>query len=228
MCINTEWGGFGDRSDPGVPGVLDDILTDFDREVDKTSINCGVHIFEKMISGMYLGEIVRLVLVELTNKNLLFEGKLPTDLGTKDKFETKHMSFIEGARSAQEVIGTIQDLLQVECSEADARVVRLVCDTISTRSANLCGAALAAIADRIRSDKDNLKTAVGVDGTVYKKHPNFRHKLEDAVTFLAPKCDLKFYISEDGSGKGAAMVTAVAQRQPPSRLSDSNGEDEDR
>uniref|UniRef100_A0A8C6LFS7 Phosphotransferase n=1 Tax=Nothobranchius furzeri TaxID=105023 RepID=A0A8C6LFS7_NOTFU len=205
MCINTEWGGFGDKSPLSDPGALDDILTDFDKEVDETSINPGVHIFEKMISGMYLGEIVRLVLVELTNNNLLFEGKVTVRLDTKHTFETKHMSFIEGARVDQEVIDTIQDLLKVRCSEDDARVVSLVCDTISSRSAHLCAAALAAIANRIRLNKakDNLKTAVGVDGTVYKKHPNFRHKLEDAVAFLAPECDLKFYISEDGSGKGA-------------------------
>jgi len=37
MCINTEWGGFGDD------GSLKDILTEFDEVVDKTSINPGVH-----------------------------------------------------------------------------------------------------------------------------------------------------------------------------------------
>lgn len=39
MCINTEWGGFGDD------GCLKDVLTEFDEEVDKTSINPGVHTY---------------------------------------------------------------------------------------------------------------------------------------------------------------------------------------
>ena len=39
MCINTEWGGFGDD------GALSDILTEFDVVVDKTSINPGVHTY---------------------------------------------------------------------------------------------------------------------------------------------------------------------------------------
>lgn len=39
MCINTEWGGFGDD------GSLNDIVTEFDIEVDKTSINPGVHTY---------------------------------------------------------------------------------------------------------------------------------------------------------------------------------------
>lgn len=38
MCINTEWGGFGDD------GSLKDILTEYDEIVDKTSINPGVHM----------------------------------------------------------------------------------------------------------------------------------------------------------------------------------------
>lgn len=39
MCINTEWGGFGDD------GSLGDILTEFDIVVDKTSVNPGIHTY---------------------------------------------------------------------------------------------------------------------------------------------------------------------------------------
>ena len=35
MCINTEWGAFGDD------GSLEDIRTEFDREIDRGSINPG-------------------------------------------------------------------------------------------------------------------------------------------------------------------------------------------
>ena len=35
MCINTEWGGFGDD------GALNDYITEFDREVDAASNNPG-------------------------------------------------------------------------------------------------------------------------------------------------------------------------------------------
>lgn len=63
--------------------------------------------------------------------------------------------------------------LGLKWDEVDARVVRVCCDTISSRSARLCAAALATIANRIRTNRrmDHLKTTVGVDGTVYKKHP---------------------------------------------------------
>lgn len=39
MCINTEWGGFGDD------GSLKDIQTAFDVMVDKGSVNPGVHMY---------------------------------------------------------------------------------------------------------------------------------------------------------------------------------------
>ena len=63
MLINTEWGAFGNG------GALDFILTDFDRDVDRNSVNPSRQIFEKLISGMYMGEIARLVLCRLDPLN---------------------------------------------------------------------------------------------------------------------------------------------------------------
>ncbi|CAL8401064.1 unnamed protein product [Boreogadus saida] len=223
MCINTEWGGFGDD------GSLQSVLTEFDLVVDRESLNPGVHTFEKMISGMYLGEVVRLVLVRLTQEGLLFGGETSPDLLTQGHFETRYMSDIE-----QEDVGLAQAQviltgLGLKAGPVDCRVVRLVCDAISTRSAQLCAAALATLAKRIRTNRglQRLETTVGVDGTVYKKHPNFSQKLQAAVRVLAPKCHIKFLVSEDGSGKGAAMVTAVAQRlaRQSRLLEESDGEE---
>lgn len=68
---------------------------------------------------------------------------------------------------------TILTSLGLNWDEVDARIVRVCCDTVSSRSARLCAAALATIAKRMRTNRgvDHLTTTVGVDGTVYKKHP---------------------------------------------------------
>ena len=66
MVINTEWGAFGDN------GELDFVRTKWDRNVDENSVNPGKQIFEKMISGMYMGELVRQVLVDLMKDDLIF------------------------------------------------------------------------------------------------------------------------------------------------------------
>lgn len=51
--------------------------------------------FEKMISGMYMGEIVRQVLCELTAQRLLFRGEGSEELFTHKRFLTKYISEIE-------------------------------------------------------------------------------------------------------------------------------------
>lgn len=51
--------------------------------------------FEKMVSGLYMGELVRLILVKMAKEGLLFEGRITPELLTKGKFETKHVSAIE-------------------------------------------------------------------------------------------------------------------------------------
>lgn len=51
--------------------------------------------FEKMISGMYLGEIVRRILLHLTGLGVLFRGHMTQSLQTRDIFKTKFLSEIE-------------------------------------------------------------------------------------------------------------------------------------
>ena len=48
------------------------MVTKWDRAVDEMSVNPGKQIFEKMISGMYMGELIRQVLVDLMKDDLIF------------------------------------------------------------------------------------------------------------------------------------------------------------
>ena len=48
-----------------------------------------------MTSGMYLGEIVRQILIDLTKQGLLFRGQISERLRTRGIFETKFLSQIE-------------------------------------------------------------------------------------------------------------------------------------
>lgn len=44
---------------------------------------------------------------------------------------------------------------------------------VARRAAQLCGAGMAAVVDKIRENRglDFLKVTIGVDGTLYKLHP---------------------------------------------------------
>ncbi|MGH0178993.1 UNVERIFIED_CONTAM: hypothetical protein FKN15_000381, partial [Acipenser sinensis] len=150
MCVNMEWGAFGDD------GALDDIRTEFDREIDMGSLNPGKQL-EK-----------------------------------------------EGLSKAEEILSR----LGLEASEEDCVATQRICQIVSERAANLCAATLAAVLRRIKENKgaERLRSTVGVDGSVYKKHPQFSRQLQKMVRRLAPGCGVRFLRSEDGSGKGAAMT----------------------
>uniref|UniRef100_A0AAZ3NNN5 Hexokinase-2 n=1 Tax=Oncorhynchus tshawytscha TaxID=74940 RepID=A0AAZ3NNN5_ONCTS len=209
MCVNMEWGAFGDH------GELDDFSTEFDRAVDDCANNPGKQRYEKMISGMYLGEIVRNILLEFTAKGLLFRGKLSERLKTRGIFETKFLSQIESDRLALRQVRSILQHLGLTSSTCDDSIlVKEVCSVVARRAAQLCGAGLAAVVDKIRQNRNlsELKITVGVDGTLYKLHPHFSSIMHETVRDLAPQCEVTFLQSEDGSGKGAALITAVACR----------------
>lgn len=89
VIINTEWGNFGKN------GCLDFILTEYDKEIDEKSLNPGEQVFEKMISGMYMGELARLVISRLVRQGILFRGQASEVLFKKGSFYTKYISEIE-------------------------------------------------------------------------------------------------------------------------------------
>lgn len=54
-----------------------------------------IHRFEKMISSLYLGELVRIILLKMAKAGLLFGGKVSSALLTKGKIETRHVAAME-------------------------------------------------------------------------------------------------------------------------------------
>ncbi len=55
----------------------------------------------------------------------------------------------------------------------DSVLVKEVCSVVARRAAQLCGAGLAAVVDKIRQNRNlnQISITVGVDGTLYKTHP---------------------------------------------------------
>ncbi|XP_059471218.1 hexokinase type 2 isoform X2 [Neocloeon triangulifer] len=206
VIINTEWGAFGDN------GVLENIFTEYDRTIDKESINPGKQLFEKMISGMYMGELVRLVLVKLTQEGLLFGGKCSDVLLEKGSFYTKYVSEIESDKQGEyhSCTQVLEELgLAGVASDTDLANVRIVCELVSRRAAHLTSAGVACLLDRM-GEKD---VTVAVDGSVYRFHPHFHHLMMDKIAELIdPSIKFDLMLSEDGSGRGAALVAAVACR----------------
>ncbi|VDM08344.1 unnamed protein product [Wuchereria bancrofti] len=208
MIINTEWGAFGDD------GALEFVRTCFDREVDEKTINPGKQLFEKMISGMYMGEIVRVILARLARQNLLFNGDYEA-ISKPHSFPTKYVSEVEKEiledeeRNFAKTMQILEEIGTEQVSVADCINVAYVCSLVSTRAAYLCAAGIATLLNRMQKPY----VTVGVDGSVYRFHPTFPHLLDEKIKQLVDK-NLKYQLmlSEDGSGRGAALVAAVATR----------------
>uniref|UniRef100_T1JUB3 Phosphotransferase n=1 Tax=Tetranychus urticae TaxID=32264 RepID=T1JUB3_TETUR len=201
VAINTEWGAFGDN------GALNNIRTKWDLQVDENSLNPGMQLFEKLISGMYLGEIARLILLHLHSKDLLCPGvPVPNRLAVKGGFSAKHLSRI-ASRKEDSIYKVFTKMETADFDSVDVDIVKHVCDLVAERASRLVAAGLALVLKRLGREK----TIIGYDGSVMRFHPFFRKRVEQKIKDL---CNHKFdlMLSEDGSGRGAALVAAIACR----------------
>lgn len=209
MIVNTEWGALGEN------GSIDFIRSRYDEEIDKTSINVGKQIFEKMVSGMYLGEIVRLMILDLIDCELIFREEMQKDsyrhaLFTKGSFYTKYLSEIESDSNARfsKTKRILKELAGIEnpCTQ-DCAVVKYICNSVTKRAAQLIAAGLAVILKRM----DKSEVTIAVDGSLFRFHPRLKIILEGTLRKLVePTTKFQLILSTDGSGRGAAVVAAVA------------------
>ncbi|KAG9317153.1 hexokinase [Chiua virens] len=160
MIVNTEWGGF-DNTRSALP------TTPFDNKLDRESINPRFQAFEKFISGMYLGEVTRNVILSLVDacpKPLLFGGRSTLSLNKQWGVDTAVLSEVEEAwqgigryasdtnTSDEERLTRVRDVIvqhlgfdASEVSLADADVIRQICGLVVTRAARLSACAVAAV-----------------------------------------------------------------------------------
>jgi hexokinase len=205
VIIDLESGAFGDN------GVLDFVKTEFDTQVDNNSLLVGSFTFEKYIAGKYLGELVRVIIVRLHQEKLLFTGELPPALLTKNTFTTRFVSFIEedSINNKTENTKAILEEMEVDFDLEDVALVKHVCFLATNRAAKLVSVCLAHLLERM--DRDNLVT-IAVDGSLFQFHPRLRSLMETYIHEYAPKRKFALMMAEDGSGKGAVMVTAIASK----------------
>ncbi|XP_077544068.1 hexokinase A isoform X1 [Haemaphysalis longicornis] len=211
VIINTEWGAFGDH------GSLEFVRTRYDKEIDMASLNPGKQLFEKMISGMYMGELVRRVVLHMIQEGLMFNAeKISEKMKTPYLFKTKYISQIESdPRGVYDEAQNVLLKMDMVGTDEDCECLKLICARVSSRAAHLVSAAVATILNKMKRPH----TTVGVDGSVYRFHPRFHALMEAKIAELAnPQYKFDLMLSEDGSGRGAALVAAVATRQVKEKM----------
>lgn len=216
MLINIEWGNFNKLK-----------TTVYDRLLDKNSENKGSQILEKMVSGMYLPEITRLIMLELGYSAFT----------AKTGFRTEHMLIIENDNTRK--LSTVQGLLR-QLGEGsgcfptshpeeprhrfvrrgdegslsglnDRRLLKRICSLVSCRSAFIVSAGIASVLTKIDPGLSRRHT-VAVDGSVYEKYTGFSEKIKRGlkIIFGSAAKKIRLSLTKDGSGIGAAIAAALA------------------
>lgn len=215
MAINCEWGAF-DNEHKVLPRTPYDII------IDKDSPRPGQQAFEKMIAGLYLGELFRLVLVDLhDNKEVhIFEGQNIDKLRKAYTLDSSFLSMVEEDpfENLSETGDLFQNKLGITATHSELELIRRLAELIGTRAARLSSCGVAAIATK----KGYETCHVGADGSVFNKYPHFKQRGAQALREIldwAPKKNSKeedpieILAAEDGSGVGAALIAALTLKR---------------
>ncbi|CAN1180237.1 HXK1 [Linum perenne] len=208
LVINMEWGNFQSSHLP---------LTEYDKALDIESLNPGDQIFEKVISGMYLGEILRRVLLKMAEEAALFGNIVPQKLRTPFVLRTPVMSAMHHDTSSDLTVveSKLREVFQISSTSLQTRQVIIeLCNIITTRGARLSAAGILGILKKVgRVDRveDSKKSVIALDGALFEHYTKFRECLKSTLEELLGEQvskNVSVERSNDGSGIGAALLAA--------------------
>ncbi|XLR22716.1 hypothetical protein HN51_068963 [Arachis hypogaea] len=217
MVVNMEWGNFWSSHLP---------RTSYDIDLDAESPNPNDQGFEKMISGMYLGDIVRRVILRMSMESDMFELISPK-LKIPFILRTPLMAAMheDNSPDLREVARILKEVFEIPEVPMKARkIVVKVCDVVTRRAARLAAAGIVGILKKIgrdgsggitggrgRSNTKMRRTVVAIEGGLYSSYSLFSEYLHEALNEILGEEIAKHVIikvTEDGSGIGTALLAA--------------------
>lgn len=211
VAINCEYGAF-DNEHVVLPRSKYDII------IDRESPRPGQQAFEKMTAGLYLGEILRLALLDLVDNQpgLIFKGQNTDKLRQPYLLDSSFPAAIEEDpyENLQETSDLMESKLGIKPTPVELEMIRRLAELIGTRAARLSCCGVAAICK-----KKNIESChVGADGSVFTKYPHFQARGAQALREIldwAPSEKDKVVImaAEDGSGVGAALIASLTLKR---------------
>ncbi|KAK7018504.1 phosphotransferase [Favolaschia claudopus] len=214
MAINCEWGAFDSFEHEHLPRTKYDVI------VDESSNKPGEQAFEKLISGRYLGEILRLVICELIDEGVLFLGQNTYKLEVPYVLDTAFLSLMESDPTDEllMIIGIFTHFFAVETTLAERQFFRALAKLIGRRAARLSACGIAAIVSKM----DYLEEGclVGADGSLYNKYPGFADRVHEGLVdiFGDKGRNIVTHHAEDGSGVGSAIIAAMTKTRKAAGL----------
>ncbi len=176
QIINIESGAFG-KAPRGT----------IDKKFDKSLINPGVNIFEKMISGAYLGPIC-LRTIQAAIKEKLFSNITSEKLFAITKLSSKEVSDFMYSPQAS---GSPLSKVISDVNEQDGVTLYWLIDRMIERAAKLTAINLSGVAIKCGKGKNPTRPiCIMAEGTTFYHLPSFRQRVE---------CYLRQYLVEKKS-----------------------------
>ncbi|KAI7875239.1 actin-like ATPase domain-containing protein [Lichtheimia hyalospora FSU 10163] len=222
MLVNTEIDLFGNES--YLP------LTPFDKALDQQHSQPNFQAYEKMMSGAYLGELARLVIVSLTIEHkVLFGGHLPPPWKEPWSLTTTWMSEMESMQDNEQRLAKFNEWIAIKSSDndhppttigtsEDMEQLMQVCTMISTRAATLASAAMAAIIEQqgllVDGDGNNINDPIiiGVNGSTFEKYPQMQQRIYSNLrSWFGDQIAARIQVdlAKDGSSIGGALIAML-------------------
>jgi hexokinase len=199
---NLESGNFD-----GVAAVETPYDIALDRELDEPKP--GAQRFEKMVSGHYLGEILRRALSDVG-------PRASAGLATPFALDSAHLSRIAADRTdGLDDVDALLHALGVASTREERRGVRALGAAIARRAARLVGAALVGAVRFLDAELADRRT-IAVDGSLWGGYPGFEALVREAFVDLlgaarAERIEIEYV--KDSTSAGAAVIAAVAAAQ---------------
>lgn len=204
VIINSEMSMFGG-------GVLP--MTRWDDILNRTHLRPDYQPLEYMITGRYLGEVVRLIMVEAVETANLFGGELPHSMREPYSLDTSIVAFLEADMSpslaSSAALFQKQHTFPVSPSAEDLQFLQRVCQTVSRRAAGYLATAIHSMwclrndvefphvtttsAAPIKetsevivseSEEQSRSLSIACDGSVINKYPGFRDRCQGYLSKL--------------------------------------------
>ena len=168
----------------------------------------GAQRFEKMVSGHYLGEILRRAMEDM--------GKRTEPLATPFTLDSAHLSRIaaDGTAGLDDVDALLR-ALGTSSTVEERRGVRALGAAIARRAARLVGTALVGTLRFLDAELAERRT-IAVDGSLWGGYPGFEALVRETIAELlggerASRIETAYV--KDSTSAGAAVIAAVAATQ---------------
>lgn len=203
MIVNMESGNFDQLP-----------FTSYDTLLDAQSEKPGVQRLEKMVSGHYVGELVRIIACSLFADGLLANCSTRETLNTPYMLHGGHLSLLLEDETAEykNIAHFLEDTLGITGSTPiDRQALKDIATLVSTRSARLVAATYIGIIHHIDPHLTQNHT-IAIDGSLYEKAPGYAATIQMTLDqgLNTKETEITTTLSKDGSGIGAAIATAIA------------------